>query len=62
MSNPKAIGFGVANRRIDNTLRVLDQGASVTALHSDLRALQFTIADDEFERGRFAPMTRCVTC
>jgi hypothetical protein len=61
MSNPRSNRFGAANHRTDNTLRVLDQGARVTILHNDLRALQFTIADDEFERGRFGPTTRSVT-
>jgi peptidoglycan hydrolase-like protein with peptidoglycan-binding domain len=58
MNNTRSTRLGTTNRRTDDTLRVLDQGASVTALHNDLRALQFTIADDEFDRGRFGPTTR----
>ncbi|EGV29591.1 Peptidoglycan-binding domain 1 protein [Thiorhodococcus drewsii AZ1] len=58
MSNPRSSGFGVTNRRTENTLRILDQGALVKALHNDLRGLQFTIADDELERARFGPTTR----
>ena len=58
MSNLRTPRFGSANRRTNQTIRVLDQGSIVTALHTDLRAQQFVIADDELDSGRFGATTQ----